>query len=279
MRTRIDTARNAEVCAKVAGRRFLHGDFLFHHLLGRLGFLGLFLFGGCWGWLRHGFCGFRRGGGWVRTLRLYGSFRGLGDNGFYNSFGRHGGGLVGFGSCFRSLRFCWSFRWFGWRCCDGLYFGGLFAWPGAIHEGNGEALPLVDIRANQEQREALLKIMSGQDTEPGATFFQVFFSTLTTVHEPRFVPIRFAADLEKRTAQFIVDGLVEARAEPIRNPVTGVEQRARLVLPDGFEYTEAELASSTVMTRSGSPVKLEWKGRHAHLARLDITGQGVVRAA
>jgi hypothetical protein len=183
------------------------------------------------------------------------------------------------GNCWAAVGFEITRGHFGKVPLDGLTFGGLFAWPGAIHEGNGEALPLVDVRGTPEQREALLKIMSGQETEPGATFFQVFFSTLTTVHEPRFVPIRFAIDLEERTAQFIVDGLIDARAEPIRNPITGAPQRARLVLPDGFEFTEAELASSTVMTRSGSPINLSWKGRHAHLARLDITGQGVVRAA
>ena len=184
-----------------------------------------------------------------------------------------------YGNCRAAVGFEVTRGHFGNVKLDGLYFGGLFAWPRAIHEGNGEALPLVDVRAKPDQREALLKIMSGQDTEPGATFFQVFFSTLTTVHEPRFVPIRFTFDLEKRMAQFVIDGLLEARTEPIRNPITGAEQRARLVLPDGFEYTEAEIASSTVMTRGDSPVKLEWKGRHAHLARLDITGQGVVRAA
>ncbi len=167
---------------------------------------------------------------------------------------------------------------FGATRLDGLCFGGLFAWPGAIHEGRGEGLPLVDVRATAEQREALLKIMSGQETEPGATFLQVFFSTLTTVHEPRFVPIRFEIDLERRSAQFIVDGLVEARAEPIRNPITGTEVRARLTLPDGFEFTEAEFASSSVGTSRKSPIDLAWTARHAHLSRLDITGRGVVRA-
>ncbi len=34
------------------------------------------------------------------------------------------------------------------------------AWPGAIHQGHGEILPIVDERASAEQREALLKIMS-----------------------------------------------------------------------------------------------------------------------
>jgi hypothetical protein len=167
---------------------------------------------------------------------------------------------------------------FGDTPLDGLLFGGLFAWPGAVHEGNGEALPLIDIRATAGQREALLKIMSGQDTEPGATFFQVFFSMLTKVHEPQFVPIRFEINMDARTAHFAVDGLIDARAEPIRNPVTGQTQRARLTLPQGFEFTEAEFASSTVSTQK-SPIALQWKARHAHLVNLDITGKGVVRAA
>ncbi len=33
--------------------------------------------------------------------------------------------------------------------------------------------------------------MSGQDTEPGATFFQVFATTFETFHEPVFAPIDF----------------------------------------------------------------------------------------
>ena len=36
----------------------------------------------------------------------------------------------------------------------------------------------MDQRANEAQRDALLRIMSGQDTDPGATIFNVFSSTL-----------------------------------------------------------------------------------------------------
>src|SRR5258706_3832550 len=61
---------------------------------------------------------------------------------------------------------------------DGLRLAGVFAWPGPIHEGNGEAFPIVDQRATPAQRDALLRIMSGQDTDPGATMFSVFASTL-----------------------------------------------------------------------------------------------------
>ena len=38
-------------------------------------------------------------------------------------------------------------------------------------------------------------------------------------------------------------GLGEFRAEPIRNPVTGEEHRARIDLPKGFEYKLAEMAN------------------------------------
>ena len=60
----------------------------------------------------------------------------------------------------------------------------LLAWPGAIHEGRGQCQPMIDERASPEQREALLTILSGQHSDPGATVFQVFASTLETVHEP-----------------------------------------------------------------------------------------------
>src|SRR5689334_22514813 len=57
---------------------------------------------------------------------------------------------------------------------DGLRMAGIFRWPGPIHEGNGEAQPIVDVRADAAQRTAILKIMGGQDTKPGATMFNVF---------------------------------------------------------------------------------------------------------
>lgn len=159
---------------------------------------------------------------------------------------------------------------------DGLSFGGLFAWPGAIHEGNGAGLPIIDERATAAQREALLKIMSGQETDPGATFFQVFFSMLTTVHEPQFRPIRFSCDLTKGEATFEVPGLVKARAEPIRNPITGAPHRARVLIADSFEFAEAEFVSGEIST-TNAPIALSWTKKHAHLAPLAITGHGVVR--
>ena len=50
---------------------------------------------------------------------------------------------------------------------DGLRLAGIFRWPGPIYMGNGEALPIVDVRADAAQRDAICGIMSGQDTKPG----------------------------------------------------------------------------------------------------------------
>jgi hypothetical protein len=161
---------------------------------------------------------------------------------------------------------------FGKTKLDGLHWAVLAAWPKAIHMGNGEVLPVVDERASAEQREALLKIMTGQETEPFATFFAVFATTFKTVHDPLFKPIEFELNLEKRTGRFRVPGVIDANVEPIRNPVTGNEHRAQVTLPHGFEYHSAEYASSK--TRASGKIGLEWNAGHAHLAMLNLTGKG-----
>ena len=126
---------------------------------------------------------------------------------------------------------------------DGLKLGVVFQWPGPIHEGKGKCQPIVDAKASAQQREALLKIMSGQDTEPFATMFAVFASTVDKVFDPIFTGIDFDVDIEARRGKVRVEGVFEVNAEPIRNPVTGKEHFAQIRLPNGFEFREAEMAS------------------------------------
>jgi hypothetical protein len=161
---------------------------------------------------------------------------------------------------------------FGSVSLDGLKWVGMFAWPKAIHEGHGEAFVVVDDKASPEQREAILTILSGGETEPGATIFNVFATVIDHMHEPAFLPILFEADRERRVGRVSVAGIIETTVDPIRNPVTGAEHRARVALPDGFEYKEAEFASGD--TNAGGPVSLNWTSSHAHLAILDLSTHG-----
>lgn len=158
---------------------------------------------------------------------------------------------------------------------DGLRMGGIFQWPGAVHEGHGKCQPFVDVGADEKQREALLKIMSGQDTDPMATMFAVYFSTLEKVYDPIFAPIEFEVDVDGRKGRYVVPGLVEARGEPIKNPVTGAEHRVRIELPHGFEYELAEIGSGTSTTRGH--IRLDLKSSYGQFAYLHLNNQGVVR--
>jgi hypothetical protein len=154
----------------------------------------------------------------------------------------------------------------------GLSWVGMFAWPGPIHEGGGEALVVVDEKASPEQRQAILTILSGQETEPGATIFNVFATVIDRMHEPEFRPIRFESDEERRSGRVTVVGIIDTKVEPIRNPVTGAEHRAQVMLPNGFEYKKAEYASGD--TAADGAVRLEWQSRHAHMAMLDLSTRG-----
>jgi hypothetical protein len=181
------------------------------------------------------------------------------------------------GHCRAAVAFRIDKGYFGETSLDGVTFVALFAWPGAIHEGRGEGQLIIDEKATEDQRRAVTTIFKGEETEPGATVFNVFSNTIDTYYEPVVRPVAFEADIAERTARFSVPGIVQAASEPIRNPVTGAPHRARVVLPHGFEYREAEYASSTVKTEE-APIPLEWTGAHAHLARVTWTPQGVVHA-
>lgn len=167
--------------------------------------------------------------------------------------------------------------YFGKVRLDGVRFAGLFAWPGPIHFGGGEAQPIVDASATPEQRDAILTIMKGEQTEPGATIFNVFAGTFAKLHDPLFLPIEFAADIDGRVGRVRVPGVLDVTSEPIRNPVTGATHRVRIDMPNGFEYTQAEVALGTTRTDKKATIALDWRGAHAHFTSLHYTRDGVVR--
>ncbi len=157
---------------------------------------------------------------------------------------------------------------------DGLKVVSVVAWPGPIHKGGGEAAIIVDERADEAQRNAILRIFSGQDTEPGATIFSVFAATLEKTHEPIFADIQFQIDIDKRRARVAVSGLVESLGEPILNPVTGAEHRARIEIPKGFEYRIAEVGRGWSETKL--PLKFKLTDSHSQFCRVNLSQSGVI---
>jgi hypothetical protein len=163
---------------------------------------------------------------------------------------------------------------FGDVWLDGLRMALTAHWPGPIHQGNGTIQFIVDERADTRQRVALLKIMSGQETDDMATMWWVYSAMAPNKPEPLFKPIEFDVDVESRRGSFRVPGVVETTGEPIRNPVTGAEHRARIDLPHGFEYRIAEMGSAS--TKATGAVKLDLKNSYAQFAHLHLSNKGVV---
>ncbi|ODR93913.1 hypothetical protein AUC70_09885 [Methyloceanibacter stevinii] len=159
---------------------------------------------------------------------------------------------------------------------SGLNVVGMFSWPKAIHEGNGTAFLIIDERASEKQRDALLSIFSGENTEPGKTIWNVFAATFTEVLPPEIRPIHIEIDVEERTGTVRVDGFVKMVGEPIRNPVTGDKHRARIDLPNGFEYLIAEMGSGSSTAQGPMPLTLE--NSYGQFANIHLTNKGVVHA-
>ena len=92
---------------------------------------------------------------------------------------------------------------------------------------------------------------------------------------PGQTPLHLDIDLDGRSATGSAPGLFESKAEPIKNPVTGAEHRAQIVLPHGFEYTVAEMGSGS--STMHDPVPQQFTDSYAQFNELHINQDGVIR--
>lgn len=165
--------------------------------------------------------------------------------------------------------------WFGDVRLDGLIFAARFRWPGAVHEGGGTAQGVIDARASDAQIEALGKILGGEEQEP-TTLYNIYGSTIETELDPVFAKIDFACDFASGTGRFDVPGVMSLELEPIRNPVTGAPHPAKIVLPTGFEFREADIVSAD-FTATGA-LALDREKRYGALTYVAYGPHGLIEA-
>jgi hypothetical protein len=158
---------------------------------------------------------------------------------------------------------------------DGLCAALITSWPGAIHEGNGTMQVIIDERADERQRDALLTILTGGETDDMTTIWWVFSAMCPNKLEPLFLPIEIAIDVEARRGHLRVPGLVEMVGEPIRNPVTGAEHRVRIEMPEGVEFRIAEAGSGTTKTSGQIPLP-DLENSHAQFAFVHFSNEGIL---
>jgi len=159
---------------------------------------------------------------------------------------------------------------------DGSKVALLYAWPGPIFEGKGEMQVIVDEHASERQRDALMKIVHGAETDEGATHWWVYRRMTDTVHETLIKPIEFDDDLEARAARVVIPGVLESVGRPIVSPATGQEHRVRIDIPNGIEFERAEIGSAT--TSASAAIRLDLNDTYGQFNRLRHSGKGVVHA-
>jgi len=163
---------------------------------------------------------------------------------------------------------------FGAVKLDGLKGALIYAWPGPVFEGKGEMQAIIDERADTQQRDALTKIVNGEETDEGATHWWVFRKMSEKVHPSLYKPIEYEINIEARTARAKIPGVLESIGTPIKSPATGQEHRVRIDIPNGIEFEFAEIGSAT--TRSTGAIKLDRKSTYGQFNQLKHSRHGVV---
>lgn len=157
----------------------------------------------------------------------------------------------------------------------GVRCGLLYAWPGPIFEGNGAMQAIIDEGASEPQRDALRKVLHGEETEEAKTHWWVFRAMSSKVHPTLYKKIDMEIDIESRTAQVTIADILESNGKPIHAPHGGDEHRVRIDIPGGIEFELAEIGSAS--TTANGDITLDLKDSYGQWNILRHSATGVVR--
>ena len=141
---------------------------------------------------------------------------------------------------------------------DELGFALMAKWPKAIHEGGGTARIWIDSKAIKEQRHMLDQIVKGK---LGGKPWPIFAPTIDTWLETSFAAFEWQFDGVRSHYKF--GDQIRLTMESMRNPVTGADVSAKIVLPDGITCHELNMTSSEVFSVFAPGLKYSWPGKMA----------------
>jgi len=122
---------------------------------------------------------------------------------------------------------------------SGIKCAAILDWPKAIHEGNGKCVFVVDPSVTDKQIEALGEIFTGK---LGGMPWELLGPTYQVTG---LVKAKISIAGKGRKSTFKAEGVGEGRGDSFKNPVTGEEHVADVVLPDGFIWTRGQCGQGT----------------------------------
>jgi hypothetical protein len=172
------------------------------------------------------------------------------------------GGMPDYGSCQALL---------GYEVIEGYYgdtdLTGARAvigvkWPGAIHEGHGQAILFVDESASDDQVTGLAMIFSGQ---AGGMPWEAIGGTLDAVEGPIRAKVEMHVDGNRST--FGVPGAIEVVMAPLKDVMSGEDKNVHIVFPSGgFVWNDGSIGTTETMRVQHAKLSFEHPGRFAAYA-------------
>jgi len=146
---------------------------------------------------------------------------------------------------------------------NGLGLGFVLHSPEALHLGNITLAAFVDERANEQQRQALLQIASGQ---AGGLPFEIIASIVSNMLEPQFVPFQFNVQGKNSSAK--MGDAVSMAFEPVKNPVTGDPEGIRIEHETGFLFKGADVVSAKECQASVGELSFSWPDKNGFVTQV-----------
>ena len=142
-------------------------------------------------------------------------------------------------------------------------------WPKALHEGNGTAAVFIDESASEQQVQSLATILTGQ---AGGMPWEILATTISSLDGPVLKPIKM--DVNGTNSGFSIDGILEAKLVPLKNPVTGEENEVHIVFPNGgLIWNDGDSATTSTMKVDYGAVKFDHTGMSGIFAPVEWTNQ------
>lgn len=173
-----------------------------------------------------------------------------------------------YGHCEGILAYRINSGMYGDVSLDGLGFVLGLRSKAAIHEGDLTLIMLIDERADERQRDALIKICTGHD---GGMPFEIFITLVGTMLDPLYVPMEF--DINGRNSSLKIGDVLEIALEPIKNPVTGEPEDLHIEHGTGLIFKAAEVVSAREGRLTVDGLEFSWPNKAGFVTQVSYSNQ------
>jgi hypothetical protein len=144
---------------------------------------------------------------------------------------------------------------------DGVTYAWSGRWPRAIHEGNGTAKIWIEETASAPQRAALEDILKGRHD---GTPWTILAATIDQWLDTAYVPFEWKFDGPRSSYRAGTE--VQATLDSMRNPVSGAEAGATILLPNGLVCKELHPTATRIFSVFTRGLKIAAPGKYGFYA-------------